>query len=722
MIACKFCHLHIVKKLLAFPTLRQDLQNGEGYDAHDIAVSLYHRDVIQRENYRAAGTVVNETCSDTQNPVMSSEGQMLKLVETLNSQPHIQDKLTQFTKSELRWSIHVMVFVLVIMVLVLTGNNEAEYLTSSSLATVLTTEEWNTATIVHPDGSEQGLRTFREDLSATLELEDLYAWFSEPFVSKLLGEEHLYGLFQLVGSVRIVKLTAEPKSCHDLFHPFLYGDSYLDSLQGVCYPQYTEDNLTPQGKQRWADWDLSYQSAVSLNTYPLHIGEYVDVSLDNHSIIKRLSGAEDVEQWVDHTTRFVTVYCTFYDPHVNLFVVGQIYFEIFAHGAIVPSYRFRSVRVNPYVNSSDGWRFAAELLATGFFVFHGVTEFVVLVVVIRSIIADIRRIEDVASEEEYVSPREASLSQRHGTMSKIWKYMRKTAKRAIQILLPVYRRLRAHVGANLLDLAVLIVQGIVTASLIEVRSLQKSLANDVTLLSTANGPDRAFHDSFIPLAWDTRNLNLWVGWLVLFATIRVFKPVSRIPRYGPIVKALISTMADQNLVIFGIVFGDVIVAFYFCMMAAFGSTTNQFRSPSSAAWTTFKMVLGDTEALPDMEKEHHVWGPFFFVLVIIFCQVVLLNLIVAVLQEIYVGANANAQRDWSMNVILSYKYYLTSVVDPAAVTAVLRDTLRKLRWCGISYPERALKRPLVHSLSNEWWTIPNPTIGTTAQNESDEER
>ena len=83
---------------------------------------------------------------------------------------------------------------------------------------------------------------------------------------------------------------------------------------------------------------------------------------------------------------------------------------------------------------------------------------------------------------------------------------------------------------------------------------------------------------------------------------------------------------------------------------------------------------------------------------------VLLNLIVAVLQEIYVGANANAQRDWSMNVILSYKYYPTSVVDPAAVTAVLRDTLRKLRWCGICYPERALKRPLVHSLSNEWWT------------------
>ena len=269
--------------------------------------------------------------------------------------------------------------------------------------------------------------------------------------------------------------------------------------------------------------------------------------------------------------------------------------------------------------------------------------------------------------------------------------------------------LRDHLfsGWNSLDLAILALQVWLFVVTMQLQPVQNKIARIPDLLSTDN---TRFFDEFVPIAWMVREREILLGWTVLLSWVKCLKSVVKVPRYGPIVNALINTITNQNLVIFLSVFLWVLGAFLFGLMTIYGTTIYNFRIYSSAAIAVFKMTLADTELLGPLEEEDVVWGPVLFTIIIVFCYFVLTNLIVAVLQEVYVGAINNAERSWSWDIIALYRYKVTSITNPNSFLQVLFHQLHKRGV--LSLRERELKLPSVmgNTPTPNWVIVPQVDI------------
>eukprot|EP01064_Diplonema_japonicum_P014042 TRINITY_DN21559_c0_g1_i1.p1 TRINITY_DN21559_c0_g1~~TRINITY_DN21559_c0_g1_i1.p1 ORF type:complete len:3213 (+),score=696.80 TRINITY_DN21559_c0_g1_i1:53-9691(+) len=670
MVACQFSHVAACRRMVRTHKANAGLRNHEGYDAHDIAVVLQHRHEMQPQRAHAEGD--DDDYGAAQRAAEHEENSSLLLernIEMLNTTKPVKKKLFNFALSFFVKSLfHIFSFALVMTVLSwLTVQDGKKFFTTSSLSTVINTEEWTTAEL-----NSQRFRAFREDLSATLELEDFSAWFSEPFQSKVLGERP-YGMFQLVGTVRVSKQDVIYQNCTN--QSATKQDTYKTYLDLQCPGVYHQNDLA--NPLVWGNWDVPrpvFLSRYSWTSYDLGVGDYVELHPDDKTAIARIAFVDELGSegaFLNNSTRFVSTQFTFYNAYIDVFVVCQIFFEIFAQGAIQQTSRYRSVRINTYQTNADVFRLVLEIVFLIFLMMQTLTQSINLFVMAKRIFKEWTR--DQHTHESF------------GTK----------LKNAAGIVRESIR------DWYLLDLMLIILQYIVMVQNVRVLRLQRSLASQGDLLDVHN---KNFYDEFIPLAWIVLDQEGTLGLIVLLSWIKCLKSLARLPSYGPIVNALISTMTDKNLFIFLFVFMWVILSFYLAMLTAFGTSLTAFRLPAPAALTMFTMVLGDTEHLGELE-EHSWMGPVFFVLVIVFCQLVLLNLIVAVLQEIYVGAIQNAHAAWSSDIVSIYKHTLTSVVQP---THVVMHFLRKKGV--LDFKEKHLKRPLTHNREEEepqWVVVPH---------------
>ncbi|KAJ9461950.1 Polycystin-2 [Diplonema papillatum] len=670
MVATQFCHHALIRRMVVGHQAKVGLKNYEGYDAHDIAVLLQQRYEMQPVSQQFGETPEEPKVLGHKK---NSEKTISKLVVSLNACPAVQQKLLKFAmihflRSVLRFSLFTVIVTIIAMNVV---QDNHKFFAQNSLSSVFNTEEWDT-TEIEIDDSPVAWRSFQENLLSTLELEDFVAWFQGPFPSKVLGENP-YGLFFLVGSVRLVKRDKAPSPCVSLdsvLFSSLGGTGYKGPLLGQqCYGTFREGTAEELTDKRWAHWDTRpvFSSTWSRLDYYLDTGETLDVTPGNKTNLEIVATEDD--GWVDHRTRFVAAFFTFYNEHIDTFVVCQVFFEVFAQGTIQQSTRYRSVRVNSYQTGGDAFRAVLEVIFCFFVAVHILSEAIDLTVTFKRVSVVVRR------EHPHLK-------------GSVWRNLRRGELSVAGVLGPLRQQLVSHFFAdwNMLDIMGIALQVLLVITTVRVRSLQNKLAANTRLLAESD----VFFDEFIPLSWLVRDQELFLGLTVFFAWIKLMKAGVTVPKYGPIINALVSTITDRNLFIFGLVFAWVIVAFYFGMITAFGSSVSAFRLPGPAALTVFKIILGDTEAFPDMEEANSIWGPVFFACVVIFCQIVLLNLIVAVLQEIYVQAINDAQGAWSSDIVELYRYSITSVVNPNSVAGVLVHFVRQL-GLGLKFKEKTLK-------------------------------
>ena len=380
MLASQFCHLQVVKKMVTTLGADVGLRNAEGFDAHDVAVAIQHRYDLQPQQ-NDLSDMESDTAAARAAILHQRDSKRLleRQVELLNECAAVQAKLRMFAWHHFLCSgIHVFLFMIVITFLAMwhTVRDDKMFYAQQSLGTLFTTEEWNTTTLEYPDNKTQGVRMFREDLTAVLELEDFQAWFNEPFSMKVLGEDP-YEIFQLVGSVRVSKQQIKGIPCKDGSETPSLGTSlnYKAGLvDAVCYPRYGS-TLTPESDKRWSDWTWrpKFDSPHSRATYYLDVGQYIDIHPSNgdESVAILTSG-----DYIDSSTRFVSVLFTFYNKNIDTFVVCQIFFEIFAQGAIQQSTKFRSVRINHYQSDEDIIVFVFEIIFITFFLMNFVSELI----------------------------------------------------------------------------------------------------------------------------------------------------------------------------------------------------------------------------------------------------------------------------------------------------------------------------------------------------------
>eukprot|EP00755_Sulcionema_specki_P029397 Sspe_Gene.17865::Locus_6384_Transcript_2_2_Confidence_0.500_Length_10291::g.17865::m.17865 len=679
MVASQFGHIMLTRKLVRSCDVDVGSRNHEGFDAHDVAVALQVRSNMQQDE---------QSDEEEESKVLE------KQVELLNSTRDVQGKLVWFAIEHfVKSAFHLFLFTMVITILsILITEHHTRFFTISSMRTLIQTEEWPTG-YVYQGQIPRDARFFREDLSAVLEFEDFHNWFRVPFEGKVL-EENPFGLFLLVGSVRVIKQTINPINCSILHRSVLnsdfqqilsMNDSYRMGVEGeVCQRVYRRGDLSAGTSQRWANWTATYESTYSRETYYLEHGEYLDITPNNKENLNLLNDSEN-RVWVNESTRLVVVFFTFYNPHVDRFVVCEVFFEIFAQGALQPFSRFYGVRISPYQTSVDLWRGLLEIL----FFIHLFVHFLEEVNDLRCTVLSIRR-RIMLTKERGIRPRVMIAAQ----------------------------HLYDHIMSdwNIIDLTVIGLQIYAVIDLISIRSMQAHLRNNPDLLSPDN---TEFHDYFIPIAHTTVELERLLGFTTLLAWIKFLKSVVKVPRYGPTVNAIINTITDQKVLVFGIVFMWVLLALLLGLYIAFG-TLYSFRSFAIATLTTFLIVLGDSAQFQSLEDENVLLGPIMFLIVIIFGQLVLLNLIVAVLQEVYVDAIRDAQRAWSHEIVEMYKYKVTPKVDPSSITAGIHHALRKWRLCMcFSFKEKMLKRPSSSLHSRRWVVVAVPEKDATLDDDDD---
>eukprot|EP01059_Diplonema_ambulator_P004153 TRINITY_DN13863_c1_g1_i1.p1 TRINITY_DN13863_c1_g1~~TRINITY_DN13863_c1_g1_i1.p1 ORF type:complete len:795 (+),score=304.06 TRINITY_DN13863_c1_g1_i1:3-2387(+) len=701
IVASQFCHLSACRKMVSTNKADVGLRNHEGFDAHDIAVMLQHRYEMQPihthtegedDDYGAAQRAVEHE--------KNSSRVLEKNVEMFNATFPVQKKLFHFALWYFVKSLfHIFSFALVVTVLsMLTVQDRKKFFVKDSLSQVIDSEEWSNANLVI-DNVTQSWSSFPQALGDIGELEDLSSWFNEPFQSKVFGEQP-YGMFQLVGKVRVAKQDMRLTDCMSISHTtfFTHSDKYKMEFTGPkeCGGIYDPDKLT-NDTIVWGNWDVprpTFTSRYSWTTYQLGIGEYVELHPNDMSAMNDLVNMDfGTGGFVDANTRFVATHFTFYNTYIDVFVVCQIFFEIFAQGFVQSTSRYRAVRINTYQTNDDMFRASLEIIFCLFLIVQTMSQMVNFFVMSQNIHNEYRR------------------EQHTGVWNKV-KHFLSVAKESFN----------AHVMSNwtVLDLALLCLQYVLFVLSVRVIRLQGVLSSKVGLLDNKGD---VFYDDFIPLMWLVHDQEGWMGWIVLLSWIKCLKSLARLPSYGPIVNALISTMTNENLFVFLFVFMWVLLSFYLAMLSTFSTSVTDFRLFAPAALTLFKMVLGDTDDLDSMEAEAGWMGPLFFVLVVVFCQLVLLNLIVAVLSDIYVTAINNAHSAWSTDIVSIYRYTLTGIVQPNSVSHVVMQYLRKNGF--LNFKEKHLKRPLAYPRTEEtgrpegraWMVV--PLMGDDEENDGD---
>eukprot|EP01065_Artemidia_motanka_P026849 TRINITY_DN32085_c0_g1_i1.p1 TRINITY_DN32085_c0_g1~~TRINITY_DN32085_c0_g1_i1.p1 ORF type:complete len:4433 (+),score=1274.30 TRINITY_DN32085_c0_g1_i1:67-13299(+) len=822
----QFAHVMMAQYLVG-ERANVGLRNQEGLDPHDIAVALDLRvskqaDFVGEADGSVALGVDAQAEKDVEHrPAATASGQLFsghvgleldrdvdthtaRLVEQLNGHKAVRKKLVRFALRHFgKSACHLILFTFVVTALsIILTDHFVHYYCSHSLRTLVTTEEWHTASINWGGDGEKPVRMFREDLSATLELEDFHNWFEVPFRAKVLGDprfeavsdipphqgwdprapcavafseanprtscrihgqdvsdfqrceaamvnetypalkggtcwkDNPYELFHLVGSVRVVKREVQNNRCNwdrprtplSFIHSS-FDDGYRLGMQGDWQCWGTQNTKTLEegsaSLQASTDWPwilgyADYSSKFSRESYSLNSGEFLDIHpwdeigdtsyydtqgpddarVRRHvngttrctnltRLVDGLGGADmcsDTEiPWVWQATRFVVVFMVFYNPSVDRFVVGEVFFELFAQGAITAFSKWHTVRISMYQTQGDIWRGVLEVLFCLHLIFHLCEEINDFRCTVMQIVSRARKEAKNQDEEEEEDGDESSCKIQCCCHQYNW-------ARVLKITLA---ELWHHLTSewNLIDIGVIVLQVFTVYLQVTIWLLQTSLRSRTDLLDP-NTP--LFHDEFVPLAHAVATQQRLLGFTTMLAWVKFLKSVVKVPEYGSTVNAIINTIMHQKVLIFGAVFSWILFAFFMGLYISFGMTTWSFRSFAPALLTTFRIVLGDSTQFEELEEQHIVAGPILFLVVLVFGQLVLLNLIVCVLQEVYEEAIKSAERDWSREIVEMYQYDLINLPNQGSIFDMLSHFLKLKRCCWfMNLREKELKRSRV---------------------------
>lgn len=122
--------------------------------------------------------------------------------------------------------------------------------------------------------------------------------------------------------------------------------------------------------------------------------------------------------------------------------------------------------------------------------------------------------------------------------------------------------------------------------------------------------------------------------LVTFTiTIRLLKLFKFNRQIGQMARTL--RRSQRSLVSFVVVFGNSLLAFSVAGILTFGATIPSFSSFYQSFATVVWMTVGGSVNLPDVKLHHHILGPLFLSMFVIWMVFILVNMLVAILMDFY---------------------------------------------------------------------------------------
>ncbi|PRP85611.1 polycystin-2-like [Planoprotostelium fungivorum] len=166
--------------------------------------------------------------------------------------------------------------------------------------------------------------------------------------------------------------------------------------------------------------------------------------------------------------------------------------------------------------------------------------------------------------------------------------------------------------------------------------------------------------------------------LLLLVLLRSLKFFEILPGWGRVVISLINTLTDQKLLVFVGLFLYVLLAFSITYFMAFSDSVEATSTMGLSILCAFKTIFGDS-AFSDMISAQPIFGPIFFLLFMSFQALILMNMFIAVISDLYMSKAEDDQFKWDLNVT---EIYISSKLYPRYSLWGSAQTLltRLARW------------------------------------------
>ncbi|KAJ9463969.1 Polycystin-2 [Diplonema papillatum] len=746
MVACQFSHFDFTTQLLRSGA-RACLVNHEGVDGHDIAIALNFRFEKQRKQ---------GACPSSDGPPGSAfynfgdenleEAALKRQVDQLNANPKMHAKLQAFARNRAIKS--AISYTLFLLLLTLVTFEITQYQTTSYRDRFWAREsmrdaigKYHTAPAVDALGR---LLPYEEDFFDISSTTDVQQWLNSSLTALLLVdapkwkesvcfEGGMFGVYQTVGPARMSLLRVKDSQCaheglalHEKCPDFVDDGTLSDEARGgtakrnarrekTCWWPYEESSVD-SGRDRfkkWSKFPFEFKSARTRNVYDLGEGEVFDLFPGNASLLTQVLN----NNFLDPRVRVASMFVTYYNPSLDLFVVVSLVVEVLPHGLALPTIRTQSILLEERFADWDlvrvAW-FAAEIFLFSFLLVFIIEEVMDLHTSLRTVSSglhnlaiDVREeLESANSRMQYILDKEQTLEPHAAKLKEVllgdsanahFSNIRCNCSKCSRNIRPaafsfgmLYTRtawaaaevvtteLLSHLLSDWNFLDILLIILLVFAATTRLRIYDLSVAIlDSDVFSATDSMDGkfvgsmssvAFNQDLVELAHASSQLHYILGPALLIAYIKVLKLVVIVPILGPVVGAIIRTIANLRVCMFLTLFVVVMWAFTCALHVAFGSENESYHSIPGSIFATLRIVLGEFPAEGGFEEllaAQHILGPLLFVFLLVFGQLIFLNILIAVVSEVYTRAIEVTNRDWSTEISLMYQYSLTRLADPS---------------------------------------------------------
>jgi hypothetical protein len=137
------------------------------------------------------------------------------------------------------------------------------------------------------------------------------------------------------------------------------------------------------------------------------------------------------------------------------------------------------------------------------------------------------------------------------------------------------------------------------------------------------------------------------AFLVLMASLRAIKFLKLLPATGPVTQSILNTVKDKAFVVFVTVFIYVLFSFSLVYHISFAYDIYEVRNVGEALMELFSMMLGGFD-YSKYRASNRVFGPLFFVLFMAGHGLILANMFIAVVSDLYMELRNKDEHYWEM--------------------------------------------------------------------------
>ena len=156
-----------------------------------------------------------------------------------------------------------------------------------------------------------------------------------------------------------------------------------------------------------------------------------------------------------------------------------------------------------------------------------------------------------------------------------------------------------------------------------------------------NGP----YINFNTVADSFDNERILLSILVVLCYLRGLKLLRIPPFSGPVVQSVMDTLRSDKVIVFLMLFILIIFSFSLAFSLAFGAEIYGYRTIGASFLTLLRTAFGDFDFEP-LAQANYLLGPILFVFFIIFTSLILLNLLVAIMSEVYIAVQGRNETAW----------------------------------------------------------------------------